>query len=442
MSAEAEAPKKIKNQLAENPSDDEEEDTNEELNPNHGGDTPGRANSDANTPSPRSPRSDSKTTAGNLTANVDAAAKVRRESSSGHKSPAAKSSSSAFTRMVRKLVSKKKNRLQEAGYDLDMTYITDRIIAMGYPTEDASFQSSYRNPFSEVYGYLEEFHKDHYKVYNLCSERKYDHEKFHGRVAEYPFDDHNCPRFSMILEFCEDAKQWLDADEANIIAVHCKAGKGRTGLMISSYLVYGLDFESAGAALEFYGNQRTSNGKGVTLPSQIRYVEYFYKYLNEYHRVGKAFPVAGVPVRFRNVILSSIPHFDPDKGSDPYIIAYLSNGKQIYDSRDFQKPNHFVPNKKNPIVELSLNHFPVVKGDVDFVMYDYDPLGGDDKMCYFWVHTSFLPESTIYEMAKPTIDVAHKDKKSKHFDKHWTVSLTYTFEDPSAEALSGEEQKS
>lgn len=29
----------------------------------------------------------------------------------------------------------------------------------------------------------------------------------------------------MLPEFCKHAQEWLDADEKNIVAIHCKAGK-------------------------------------------------------------------------------------------------------------------------------------------------------------------------------------------------------------------------
>ena len=57
---------------------------------------------------------------------------------------------------LREIVSGKKNRLKEKNYNLDLTYITPRIIAMSYPA--SGFESLYRNPISKVSKFLNENH--------------------------------------------------------------------------------------------------------------------------------------------------------------------------------------------------------------------------------------------------------------------------------------------
>eukprot|EP00092_Neocalanus_flemingeri_P040610 GFUD01044219.1.p1 GENE.GFUD01044219.1~~GFUD01044219.1.p1 ORF type:complete len:479 (-),score=86.52 GFUD01044219.1:200-1636(-) len=203
---------------------------------------------------------------------------------------------------LKQLVSKKKRRYKADGYNLDLSYVTDRVIAMGFPSE--SVESIFRNSLDEVRRFLEDKHENHYKIYNLCSERSYDIQKFHSRVAVYPFDDHSPPEFGQMLPFCCDVAQWLGQDEEHVAVVHCKAGKGRTGLMICAFLLYSKMFTTAEDVLEFYGSARTFDSNGVTIPSQRRYVDYFATKLLR----GLQFEYSPVKMFFTNIIIQPPPH--------------------------------------------------------------------------------------------------------------------------------------
>ena len=137
---------------------------------------------------------------------------------------------------VKALVSKEKVRLREDGFDLDLTYVAPRIIAMGFPS--ASLEGRYRNRIGDVERFLGKRHGTSYRVYNLCSERTYPLHRFGGRFERFPFNDHAPPPLGLLHAFCASVDTWLAKDAQNVVAVHCKAGKGRTGVAIASYFLY------------------------------------------------------------------------------------------------------------------------------------------------------------------------------------------------------------
>ncbi|XP_057967726.1 phosphatidylinositol 3,4,5-trisphosphate 3-phosphatase and protein-tyrosine-phosphatase PTEN1 isoform X2 [Malania oleifera] len=192
---------------------------------------------------------------------------------------------------IRNLVSKQRRRMLIGGYDLDMTYITERVLAMSFPAE--RMRAMYRNPLWQVRSVLDTRHPGHYKVYNLCIEETYDPSHFHGRVESFPFDDNHVPPLHMIKLFCQSVDSWLSRDPKNIAVIHCMAGKGRTGLMVCAYLVY--SGMTAEAALQLYAQKRTTNNEGVSIPSQRRYVGYWADVLSFPRGVSKGPPNVNFP---------------------------------------------------------------------------------------------------------------------------------------------------
>ena len=182
--------------------------------------------------------------------------------------------------LIKRLVSKQKRRFQDSNFDLDMSYITEKVIAMGFPS--TGMEKMYRNSLSDVIKFFHVRHNDQVKIYNLCLEkdRIYNKNLFpNSKVGLFPATDHNpCP-IKLILEFCIDICLYLTKNPNGVAAVHCKAGKGRTGVMICSYLVFSGLCQSSEKAFRYYARIRTKNNTGVTIASQKRYIKYFETFL-------------------------------------------------------------------------------------------------------------------------------------------------------------------
>lgn len=56
-------------------------------------------------------------------------------------------------------------------------------------------------------------------------------------VSRYPFPDHHAPPLSLIPMVVADMTAWLAEDSRNVIVIHCKAGKGRSGTLACCYLI-------------------------------------------------------------------------------------------------------------------------------------------------------------------------------------------------------------
>lgn len=220
---------------------------------------------------------------------------------------------------LKELITLKKNRLRDAGYNLDLTYITPRIIAMAYPS--SGLETTFRNNIKDVVSFLNERHGENYFIYNL-SGRTYDYSKFNGRVNYYEWEDHHSPPIATLFQMCKHIFEYLESNPRNVISVHCLAGKGRTGTGICCYLLYSGLFNNVQEVLTYYARKRFSSGGAVTQPSQVRYIEYFFQVMKEWNRT----PILKY---ITSVTMNGVPKVSSTKTCRPYIEIYSVRDKKL-----------------------------------------------------------------------------------------------------------------
>lgn len=328
---------------------------------------------------------------------------------------------------ARQMVSQNKRRYQKDGFDLDLTYVTERVIAMSFPSRGK--MSLYRNPIKEVARFLDFKHKDHYKVYNLCSEKTYDDTYFHGRVERFIIDDHNVPSINDMIRFVKNVREWFNHDKDNVIAVHCKGGKGRTGTMICVWLVEAGLFGSAEASLDYFGNRRTDLSKsnkfqGVETPSQNRYVGYFQEVKEKYNGI----PPEEVPLRLRQIKITALAGIGKGDGSD--FTCEIFNGRSKVFDCDFGINKNCQAEYKSEadVLEVSVLNCPILHGDVKLKFQCSSrgvPKGYENCPFYFWFHTSFIKNNRFY-VQRDYLDNPHKPKTWKIFREKLSIELLFS----------------
>ncbi|XP_042817252.1 phosphatidylinositol 3,4,5-trisphosphate 3-phosphatase TPTE2 isoform X5 [Panthera tigris] len=325
--------------------------------------------------------------------------------------------------LARRLVSENKRRYKKDGFDLDLTYVTERIIAMSFPSSGQ--QSFYRNPIKEVVRFLDTKHQDHYQVYNLCSERDYDPKYFHYRVRRIMIDDHNVPTLSEMLAFTKEVDEWMAQDDENIIAIHCKGGKGRTGTMACACLIASEIFTTAEDSLYYFGERRTDKStstkyQGVETPSQSRYVGYFADVKNIYN--------LNLPARktlkIKKIIIYSIHGVGKGNGNDLKVqiilhrkIVFLSSAsKNCWILHDIETDN----------VIIHLSSCPPLYDDVKvrFLSSSVLPKYYDNCPFFFWFHTSFIQNNRLY-LSRNELDNPHKPKTWKIYRPEFAVEVFF-----------------
>lgn len=131
-----------------------------------------------------------------------------------------------------------------------------------------------------------------------------------SRVWHFPWPDHHPPPFALVPRIMASMRDWLgngndnravgdeDGDGSETgrsrsedkskrtVVLHCKAGKGRSGTVTCAYLVAEEGWKLQDALARFtHRRMRPNFGAGVSIPSQLRYLNY----VDRWVRTGKVY---------------------------------------------------------------------------------------------------------------------------------------------------------
>lgn len=158
----------------------------------------------------------------------------------------------------------------------------------------------------------------------------YPDSEVYGRIRHYPWPDHHPPPFALIPNIMASMRDWLKGPKAtkeNVVVVHCKAGKGRSGTVACSYLISEEGWTVDDALMMFTAKRmRSGFGAGVSIPSQLRWVGY----VETWAKYGKLYVE-------RRVEVLEVHVWGLREGVKVGVNGYVDEGKTIKTFHVFRK---------------------------------------------------------------------------------------------------------
>ncbi|XP_058520979.1 tensin-1 isoform X7 [Ochotona princeps] len=295
-------------------------------------------------------------------------------------------------------------RTMEDDCELDLVYVTERIIAVSFPSN--ANEENFRSNLREVAQMLKSKHGGNYLLFNL-SERRADITKLHAKVLEFGWPDLHTPALEKICSVCKAMDTWLTADPHNVVVLHNKGNRGRIGVVIAAYMHYSNISASADQALDRFAMKRFYEDKIVPIgqPSQRRYVHYFSGLLSG------AIKMNNKPLFLHHVIMHGIPNFESKGGCRPFLRIYQAM-QPVYTSGIYN-----IPGDSQTSICITIEPGLLLKGDILLKCY-HKKFRSPARDVIFRVqfHTCAIHDLGVV-FGKEDLDDAFKDDRFPEYGK-------------------------
>ncbi|XP_071592327.1 tensin-3 [Heliangelus exortis] len=292
----------------------------------------------------------------------------------------------------------------EEGYELDLTYITERIIAVSFPASCS--EETYLHNLQDVTRMLKSKHGDNYLVLNL-SEKRYDLAKLNLKVMDVGWPDLHAPPLNKVCTICKAMESWLNNDPQHVVVIHCRGGKGRIGVVTSSYMHFTNVSASADQALDRFAMKKFFDDKVSALiqPSQRRYVQFLSGLLSGSVKMNAA------PLFLHYVVLHGIPSFDAGGAWRPFLKLYQAM-QPVYTSGIYT----LGPENQSRIC-IAIDPAQLLKGDIMLKCYHKKYRSATrDVVFRLQFHTGAVQGHGLV-FGKEDLDDANKDDRFPDYGK-------------------------
>nr|XP_046247284.1 putative tyrosine-protein phosphatase auxilin isoform X2 [Scatophagus argus] len=324
--------------------------------------------------------------------------------------------------------------------ELDIAYITSRIIVMTYPAE--SVQIGYQNHVEDIRSFLDSRHADHYTVFNL-SQRNYRGAKFSNRLSAFyaifmhlflcfmlfssflppllflvppPFQVSECnwpsrqaPSLHNLFAVCKNMHNWLKQNPKNVCVITCSDGRAPSGVLVCAMFCFCHLFNNPVPAMQLLSAKRPDSG---LWPSHRRYIGYVCSMVSEKPSLPHSKPLV-----IKALTMSPVPCFNKQRsGCRPFCDILIGETKIFTTAQEYERMREHRVQEGKVVFPLGVS----VQGDVVVSVYHMrSTIGGrlqakvsNTQIFQIQFHTGFIaPGTTMLKFNKPELDACDSPEK-------------------------------
>ncbi|XP_034736982.1 putative tyrosine-protein phosphatase auxilin isoform X7 [Etheostoma cragini] len=290
--------------------------------------------------------------------------------------------------------------------ELDIAYITSRIIVMTYPAE--SVQIGYQNHVEDIRSFLDSRHADHYTVFNL-SQRNYRGAKFSNRVSECNWPSRQAPSLHNLFAVCKNMHNWLKQNPKNVCVITCSDGRALSGVLVCAMFCFCHLFNNPVPAMQLLSAKRPGSG---LWPSHHRYIGYVCSMVSEKPSLPHS-----KPLMIKGLTITPVPCFNKQRnGCRPFCDVLIGETKIFTTSQEYERMREHRVQEGKIAFPLGVS----VQGDVIVSVYHMrSTIGGrlqakvsNTQIFQIQFHTGFIaPGTTMLKFNKPELDACDSPEK-------------------------------